>query len=418
MIIPITRNLSRIIFYKHMHTLTNMSRSGNSCYVEFPDLELIQSKHELISKLISDLEKQGFCLNDNFTVMNSELDKEGIRSLHSHAIHENVKKNEKYLSRVEKNVFEFFANGDDISPKKMDIRIEEVVAGKTSGDLFNYATCLWSVPVSKGFGRRTRFLVWDSHNEKLVGLFALGDPVFNLKCRDTHIGWNARDREERLYNTMDAFVLGAVPPYNILLGGKLIAMVATSNEVRDIIKRKYVDKTTIIDKKNKDPTLAMITTSSALGKSSIYDRIKFENEMLYKSVGYSSGFGHFHISDGLFHKLTEVQEIENEGSTKKNRYGNGPNWKFRVIRKGLESIGLPSELIRHGIKREVYCVPLSKNYKEYLCGIDSEIDTIDMPLDKLFDEWKNRWLTKRSETRPDYINVKKESIKEVVWKNV
>jgi len=37
--------------------------------------------------------------------------------------------------------------------------------------------------VSRGYGRQ-RFLIWDQSNEKLIGLIALGDPVFNLRVRD------------------------------------------------------------------------------------------------------------------------------------------------------------------------------------------------------------------------------------------
>ena len=40
--------------------------------------------------------------------------------------------------------------------------------------VFRYASLHWSVPVSQGYGRRTRFLVIDEQNEKLIGIFALG----------------------------------------------------------------------------------------------------------------------------------------------------------------------------------------------------------------------------------------------------
>jgi Domain of unknown function (DUF4338) len=43
-------------------------------------------------------------------------------------------------------------------------------------------------------GGRLRYLLWDEHNEKLIGLIAIGDPVFNLSVRDNLIGWNVRDR--------------------------------------------------------------------------------------------------------------------------------------------------------------------------------------------------------------------------------
>ena len=61
--------------------------------------------------------------------------------------------------------------------------------------------------------------MWDNHNGKLIGIIAIGDPVFNLSVRDNLIDWDAQARGKRLVNIMDAYVLGALPPYNALLGG-------------------------------------------------------------------------------------------------------------------------------------------------------------------------------------------------------
>src|SRR5262249_30013567 len=47
-------------------------------------------------------------------------------------------------------------------------------------DLFRLASLTWAVPISNGFGRRLCYLVWEEHNDKLIGLIAIGDPVFNL----------------------------------------------------------------------------------------------------------------------------------------------------------------------------------------------------------------------------------------------
>jgi hypothetical protein len=68
------------------------------------------------------------------------------------------------------------------------------------------------VPVSNGFGRRLRYLVWDEHNDKLIGLIAIGDPVFNLSVSrqldqveslDARRGWN-RDQYSGGANPMRA----------------------------------------------------------------------------------------------------------------------------------------------------------------------------------------------------------------------
>lgn len=73
---------------------------------------------------------------------------------------------------------------------------------------------------------------------------------------------------------MDAYVLGAVPPYSYLLCGKLIAMLALSNEVRKVFHKKYSGHTSLIKKAKRPPFLALLTTTSALGRSSIYNRIR------------------------------------------------------------------------------------------------------------------------------------------------
>ena len=88
--------------------------------------------------------------------------------------------------------------------------------------------------------RRLRFLVYDNSTGKLMGLFGLGDPVFSLSARDQWIGWTKEDRRKRLVHVMDAFVLGAVPPYNQLLVGKLIAMLVASNEVREAYRLSLI----------------------------------------------------------------------------------------------------------------------------------------------------------------------------------
>ena len=137
--------------------------------------------------------------------------------------------------------------------------------------MFRFASLLWSIPISRGYGRRMRYLVRDNFNNKIVGLVALGDPVFNLKARDDHVGWDQADRRERLYHVMDAFGLGAVPPYNRLLAGKFVALAAVSDEVRSDFEGKYRGRTTIIQEKKKEAKLTLVTTTSALGRSSIYN---------------------------------------------------------------------------------------------------------------------------------------------------
>ena len=111
--------------------------------------------------------------------------------------------------------------------------LQRISGGTWESDLFRLAALTWSVPVSNSFGRRLRYLIWDDHNNKLIGIIAIGDPVFNLSVRDTLIDWDAKARGERLVNVMDAYVLGALPPYNSLLGGKMVACLLRSRDIYD-----------------------------------------------------------------------------------------------------------------------------------------------------------------------------------------
>ena len=364
------------------------------------------------------LHARGFDISD--TKINSfrEYTKAQIRDLHLVARTEKYKSLKKLVERKEDSLIEYFADGSDIDLDHFSPKIEEVYTDTWQNDLFRYATLLWSVPVSSGFGRRTRFLVWDKSNEKLIGLFALGDPVFNLNCRDNWIGWNSVDREKKLYNVMDIFVLGSVPPYNQLLGGKLVSLLATSNEVRETIKRKYRGKRTIIEGASKNPELALLTTGSALGKSSIYDRVVYKKQLLYQRIGTSKGWGHFHFTSDIFEDIRFYLSLKHPGMDTRYKFGQGPNWKLRTVRKGLEELGLSGNLLKHGINREIYAIPLAYNFREFLLGQEAKLRKIDLPIESLSDFFKIRWLYGRADRKPEYREFTNESVKSLIRKNV
>ncbi len=360
------------------------------------------------------LRAQGFVLSDNKISTPHEYNKDRIRQLHQVARYEKYQLLKKLLTKKESSFIGHFADGSEIDIDNLRPRIEEVHTDTWQNDLFRYATLLWSVPVSSGFGRRTRFLVWDESNDKLIGLFALGDPVFNLSCRDNWIGWNSIDREKRLYNVMDIFILGSVPPYNQLLGGKLVSLLATSNEVRDIIKRKYRGKKTIIEGVYKNPELALLTTGSALGKSSIYDRVVYEKRLLYQRIGTSVGWGHFHFTNDIFEDIRFYLSLKHPGMESRYKFGQGPNWKLRTVRKGLKELGLSGELLRHGINREIYGIPLAQNFREFLLGNELKLKALDLPIQDLYVFFKKRWLYGRAERKPEYREFTKGTVKNLI----
>lgn len=171
-----------------------------------------------------------------------ELQGEGkdvIRSLHNIQRNHRIGASKAFIQENYHELIDYFASGNEVVPERITPVLQRISAGTWESDLFRMAYLTWAVPVSNGFGRRLRYLVWDANNDKLIGLIAIGDPVFNLSVRDNLIGWNAKERGERLVNILDAYVLGAVPPYNMLLGGKLVSALIRSRDVYDDFSRTY-----------------------------------------------------------------------------------------------------------------------------------------------------------------------------------
>jgi len=156
--------------------------------------------------------------------------KDVIRALHLAQRNARLRDNRDFIDKHLPLLQQHFASGSDVDPARISPSLERISSDTWQSNLFRLASLTWAVPVSNGFGRRLRYLVWDKHNKKLIGLIAIGDPVFNLAVRDKHVGWDLDARTERLVDILDAYVLGAVPPYNMLLGGKLVASLNPINK--------------------------------------------------------------------------------------------------------------------------------------------------------------------------------------------
>jgi hypothetical protein len=314
-------------------------------------------------------------------------------------------------------VEEHFACGKDIDPTRIRVDLEEVHSNTWQSDLFRVATLLWSVPVSRGYGRRMRFLVWDRSIDKLIGVFALTDPVFNLRDRDEWIGWSLEDRKLRLKNTMDAYVVGAVPPYSMLIGGKLVAAVMASEEVASTFSSKYKNKEGIISGNRHDGKLVLITTTSALGRSSIYNRLKIEDRFEFQKIGETQGWGHFHFQDRLFLEMRRYLSICRHEYANGHQFGNGPSWRFRVIRLVLKKVGLDPDCLTHGIKREIYAASLVENFRAFLCGKTKKISPHRLSIAEISDHCIQRWMIPRAQRDGSYLAITREDILSRIERN-
>lgn len=350
-------------------------------------------------------------------------DKDEIRKFYSVAREEMIQLNRAFLETVGSRIIDkYFANGKDIDPYKIEPVLIPVENTETS-DIFKTARFYWSIPYTEGFGRRLKFIVMDKTNNKLIGILGLQSPVIGLEARNKWIGFEeGRDmtKIEALNETMDIYTLGAVPPYNYLLGGKLMVLTAVAKEIRELYKQKYAGTKTCISGRVDKGELVLLTTTSAFGKSSIYNRVKFKEHTVCIPVGYTKGMGYSYIPHHVF-ELARTY-LAKKGLTVKSAYGEGPNYRFRLLSKFLselkkEGILLSQEdVFFQGYQKEVYVFPLAKNAREYLLRKTEKPEYYNWSFSELAEYWKQRYLMGRITRNSEWKTWNKNALRDDLLK--
>ncbi|MBX0310955.1 MAG: DUF4338 domain-containing protein [Sulfurihydrogenibium sp.] len=229
------------------------------------------------------------------------------------------KKNPKFNPKHER----FFAKKEEIDPAKIELELE-LVSSRKSSEIFKSAVSFWNVPISVGYGRRMRFILWDKTHNKVFGIFGLCDSIIGLKVRDEYIGWDKNQRGDRLYNIMTAYILGAVYPYNKLYGSKMVVLATGSKEVCKLFGEKYKGKKTVIKERTPIPKLVAVDTMAFFGKSLIYEGLRE-----WRFIGFTEGQTHIHL-DKLWDKCLGLAEKLKVKGLEKAKAKHGHNWRFKV----------------------------------------------------------------------------------------
>ena len=378
---------------------------GSNEKQETSEAETLRLRARVEEHLVS----QGFQISNGRLLAPVAQNKDHLRKLHSEAVGALRERARDSLARHEDRFIAGLALGSEIVPERIQPALVPVVTSRSfEGLMWRWCSLHWSVPVSSGYGRRLRFLVVDrGHNDRVMGLIGLADPVFALACRDAAIGWNAKWRKERLPSVMDAFVLGAVPPYSALCGGKLIALLTTCGEIREAFATRYTGRVSLISRRPLDTRLALVTTSSALGRSSVYNRLTFPDKTLaFKPVGYTSGSGDFHFSGRIYRELTDYAARHmSDNNTQRHERWTGSTFRNRreVIQRALDGLGYDSRQLRiHGIRRQVFLAPLAANSLSWLSGKSESLDWSTLDCDALGAWWLERWAIRRAGRSPTW----------------
>lgn len=220
-------------------------------------------------------------------------------------------------------------------------------------------------------------------------------------------------------NMMEIIVCGSIPPYNELLGGKLVSILACSPIVIKDYNDRYKKQISEIASRMKgkkvirDSQLAFLGTTSLYSVgSSQYNRIKVpltdDFTLQYKKVGITEGYGTVYFSKATTAAMMRVTELIDGGRRINNIFGEGTSPRFRLISKGLSCIGIKSEaFLQHYSPRIVYSMELADNTNAFLRGetsklnypfnIEDEQDILAVT-QKMIDYWYERWLQKRLTT--------------------
>ncbi len=220
-------------------------------------------------------------------------------------------------------------------------------------------------------------------------------------------------------NMMDIIVCGSIPPYNQLLGGKLISILACSPRVISDYTYRYKRQVSEIASRMKgkrvirDSRLVYLGTTSlyAVG-SSQYNRIKVplgnDNFLQYREMGVTEGYGTVFFSKETTALFSQILELQDGGKRINHVFGEGTSPRFRIISRGLSSIGICADtFLKHYSPRIVYSIDLAKNTKAYLMGYTDAVDygfdiknedEVRQRTQALIDYWYTRWLTKRLTT--------------------
>jgi len=144
----------------------------------------------------------------------------------------------------------------------------------------------------------------------------------------------------------------AVPPYNHLRAGKLLAALAASGTVAREFSRRY----------GRTKLKSIVTTSANGLHSPIYNRIMVRPGGLYRRIGETTGYSALAFSKATLAAARSVV-VDSDGVYSDNR-------TISTLKRAMNLCGLPRErMIRLGIRKGVYMA---------LAGLDGWPDESDV----------------------------------------
>jgi hypothetical protein len=209
----------------------------------------------------------------------------------------------------------------------------------------------------------------------------------------------------------DISVCGAVAPYNSLLGGKLVALLMASQEIRDAYRSRYAGQVSIISSQMagraiyRPAELKVLTTTSLYGNgSSQYNRLRLraaeftilDHSIEWQELAKTAGYGTVHLGSATVRVLREVSERRHRARRVNHRFGEGASPRLRQIREAVEALGIDaSTVLHHATPRIFYGCELHPGAIDELLGLYPPTENRGQAANIIASLWRQRWLSRR-----------------------
>lgn len=256
-----------------------------------------------------------------------------------------------------------------MSPEDMDLEVVETsnYVWDTSINMISSHSNMVSIP-----GKTVKLAVREKNTNKWVGFIRLGSPVINCKPRNDLLG-GVPELTNFNRTTVMGFVIVPCQPFGYnYLGGKLLAALCCSHEVRERLNKKY------------DMNLVMFETTSLYGNSksaSQYDGMK---PMLRNRGLTVSDFIPLLHGDAYHNLVTYIEDIVGRGnivpegvSSRKLKMTNAIIGMLKRSLSGEELTKFKSTITNAKQLTE------QKRYYVSNYGIENYIDVVNGKTDKL-----------------------------------
>jgi len=230
-------------------------------------------------------------------------------------------------------------------------------------------------------GRFNRIIIIDEPTKKILGIVSIASDVTSISLRDKFIGWSKQNKfiDKKINNSAIANCIMALQPFGFnFLGGKLIASLVTTDEIRNMWKNNY------------NESLIGITTTSLYGSVSMYNSIPY-----WKRLGETDGKIIIKPDDNVYFEwidfLTKTNKklYESLIHTEQGKVKSSP--KQNVLRLIFKQAGIKN--VEHGFKRGLYYSMFYKNGNDFLCNKIPDSDLIlrnifERNINGILDWWK------------------------------